>query len=121
MIPRPLHVVNEGLAFLLELCALALLAWWGADAGGGVVLSVLLAVALPLVAAVVWGLFAAPRARIRLPLAGVLVVKVLVFGAAVAALYALRHGRAALVCAVIVIVNLVIATIDREAHVRNRA
>ncbi|MCO5996050.1 YrdB family protein [Actinoallomurus rhizosphaericola] len=121
MIPRPLHAVNEGLAFLLELAALAVLAWWGAEAGDGVVLSVVLAVILPLVAAVVWGLFAAPRARIRLPLAGVLVVKVIVFGAAVAALYALHHGRSALVCAVIVILNLLIATMDRNALVRNRA
>ncbi|GAA4604696.1 hypothetical protein GCM10023195_16020 [Actinoallomurus liliacearum] len=121
MVPRPLHVVNEGLAFALEIAALAVLAWWGADVGDGVVLSVLLGVGVPLVTAVVWGLFAAPKARVRLPLAGVLLVKVLVFGAATAALYALDHGALALVGAVIVVANLVLATLDRNALVRNRA
>ena len=120
MIPRPLHVVNEGLAFLLEVVALAVLAWWGADVGDGVVLSVVLAVAAPLVAAVLWGLFAAPKARIRLPLPGVLLVKALVFGAAVAALYGLGRGALALVFAVIAIANTTIATMDRNALMRTR-
>jgi hypothetical protein len=32
LLPRPLHVLNEGAALLLELLALAGLAWWGAQA-----------------------------------------------------------------------------------------
>jgi hypothetical protein len=34
-LPGPWHAANEGLAFLLELEALAGLAWWGADTGSG--------------------------------------------------------------------------------------
>lgn len=35
-LPQPLQVVNEGLAFLIELMMLGALAWWGAESGGSV-------------------------------------------------------------------------------------
>src|ERR1041385_6005409 len=46
-LPQPLHVANEGLAFLLELVMLAGLAWWGWEAVGGIVGSIALAVLPP--------------------------------------------------------------------------
>lgn len=49
------------LKFLLELALLAASAWWGADMGG-----IVLAVVAPLVVAVLWGRFAAPRSAHRL-------------------------------------------------------
>ena len=52
--------INEALAFVLELCALAALAGWGAHVAG-----VALAIVAPLVAAVFWGVFVAPRARVE--------------------------------------------------------
>ena len=103
-LPPGLHAVNEGLAFLLELLALGGLAWWGADTGGGLAASILLGAGAPVVAAVAWGLFAAPRARVRLPLAGVLAVKVIVFGLAAAGVYA-----------VVAVINTALATVDRDA------
>ncbi|MEU8530370.1 MULTISPECIES: YrdB family protein [Streptomyces] len=114
-LPGPLHWINEVLAFLLELAALAVLAWWGWQSVENTVLRLLVAVAAPAAAAVVWGLFASPKATIVLPLAGVLAVKALVFGSAALALYALgRHSWAA-VFAVVVTVNTVLATLDRNA------
>ncbi|WP_410668445.1 YrdB family protein [Amycolatopsis sp. cmx-4-68] len=53
--------------FLTELALLAGLAVAGAHLGGGLVLSIVYAVLLPLAAAAVWGMFIAPRARRRLP------------------------------------------------------
>ena len=58
--------LNLGLKFVLELAAFAALAWWGGTVGHGVV-SVLVAIAAPLLAVVVWGRWAAPRASRRLP------------------------------------------------------
>ncbi|GAA4633205.1 hypothetical protein GCM10023196_069880 [Actinoallomurus vinaceus] len=121
MIPRPLHLANEALAFLLEIAALAVLAWWGVRTGDGVLLKAVLGIGAPAVAAVVWGLFAAPKARVRLPLPAVLLVKLLVFGAATAALYGLDHPGLALGFAVIVVANTAIVSLDRDALVRNRA
>ena len=59
-LPRHLHVANEGLAFLLELMMLAVLAWWGATIGSGVAARVLLGIGVPIAAAAIWGVFAAP-------------------------------------------------------------
>ena len=49
------------LRFACELAALGALAWWGRDEGG-----IVLAIALPLLAATLWGLAIAPRAKRRL-------------------------------------------------------
>jgi hypothetical protein len=52
--------------FLTELAMLAGLAVAGARLGGGVALSIVFAVLLPAVAAVVWGKFIGPKAEQRL-------------------------------------------------------
>jgi hypothetical protein len=117
-LPGPLHAANEGLAFVLELLALAGLAWWGARTGSGVAASVLLGVGTPLLAAVIWGLFAAPRARIRLPMAAILAVKAIVFGGAAVAVYAIGQHGLAIAFAVIALVNTTLAAIDRAARMR---
>ncbi|MFF5282991.1 DUF2568 domain-containing protein [Streptomyces sp. 62] len=120
-LPTPLHVLNEGLAFLLELAALAVLAWWGWEGAENVALRLLLAVAAPALAALVWGLFAAPRARFRVPLAGVLCVKALVFGAAALALLDLGRPVGALSFAAVALVNTALATADRRAAMHRGA
>ncbi|MFE0647176.1 YrdB family protein [Streptomyces sp. NPDC059534] len=117
-LPGPLHVLNEGLAFLLELAALAVLAWWGWEGAENVALRLLLAVAAPAVAAFAWGLFAAPKARIRLPLAGVLAVKALVFGGAALALHALDRPAWAASFAAVALANTALAAVDRQAAMR---
>ena len=59
--------LNLALKFLLELAALAAFGLWGASIASGVA-AVVLAVGLPVIVAVLWGAFAAPKARRRLPL-----------------------------------------------------
>lgn len=114
-LPAPLHVCNEVLAFLLEVMALAVLAWWGWRSAEALVPRLLLTVAAPGLAATLWGLFAAPKARIGVPLAGVLAVKALVFGAAAVAWYTMgRHGWAT-AFAVVVAANTALATLDRRS------
>ena len=114
-LPPGVHAVNEGLAFLLEVLALGGLAWWGADTGRGLAARILLGAGAPVLAAVAWGLFAAPQARFQVPLAAVLLVKVIVFGLAAAALWAIGRPGLAIPFAVIVIINTALATVDREA------
>lgn len=113
---EPLHLVNEGLAFLIELLALAALAWWGAQAGSGLFVHLLLGIGTPLVAAVIWGVFASPKATVKLPLAGVLGVKALVFGAALFGLDLLGHRTSAILFGVIAAAVTVAGTLDREAR-----
>lgn len=117
-LPQPLHGINEGLAFLLELGMLAGLAWWGAAAVSGLAASIALAIAIPALAAIIWGLLAAPRARIRLPTAGVLAVKTVVFGGAAGAVYSLGQHALAVTFAVLALANTTIAAMDRTARSR---
>ena len=53
------------LKFLLELCAFAALAYWGSRTGP-VAVNVILGIGAPLLAAIVWGRYAAPRSPRRL-------------------------------------------------------
>lgn len=120
-LPGPLHVLNEGLAFVLEVAAIVALAWWGFTTGGNVVVNIALGVGSPVGAMVLWGLFAAPRARFKVALPFVLLVKAIVFGAGALAFYGVDHATAAVVFAVIALLNTALATLDREAHFRAAA
>jgi hypothetical protein len=70
MIGQAFHWANLTVAFLLELCALAALGYWGLRAASGPAAKAALGIGAPLLAAVLWGLFAAPprpRGRKRRP------------------------------------------------------
>src|SRR5689334_10545459 len=96
-------------AFLAELSALAALAVWGWSAADSIGWRLALAVAAPAVAAVLWGVFAAPRAPVRVPALTVL-VKVVVFGAAVLALFATGHPVLASALAAAALLSALLST-----------
>jgi hypothetical protein len=106
--PEGLQVnANDVVAFFVELAALALIGLWGYRAGGPVSAQALLGIGLSLLAAVLWGLFAAPRAQFRGRWV-TLVVKVVVLGAAVLAGFTILPVVWAVVFAVVVALNLVL-------------
>jgi hypothetical protein len=115
-LPEPLHGINEGLAFVLELLMMAGLAWCGASTGSGLAVCIALTIGAPALAALIWGLLAAPRALIRLPVAGVLAVKTVVFGGTAAAVYNLGQHALAITFAAVAMANMAIATIDRATR-----
>jgi hypothetical protein len=96
-------------AFLAELAALAALAVWGWSVPDSTVWRLLLAVAVPAVAGVLWGVFAAPRAPVQVR-ALTLLVKVVVFGGAVLALVATGHPRLAIALAAAAVLSSVLST-----------
>ena len=98
---------NLGLAFLVELVGLAIFAWWGWRTGGSTAISLLLAIGLPVIAAVVWGLFAAPTANYG-NVAVTVIVKVAFFGLATLALWSLDHRILAAAFALIVAANFIV-------------
>ena len=109
---QTLYWANLTLAFVLELCALAALGFWGFSIGGGPVAKTVLAIGIPLCAAVLWGLFAAPRAPVSVPPVR-FGTKVLVFGSATLALYATGYRILAVVFALLVIANAVLIRLGR--------
>ena len=104
---QPLDEVNANdvVAFLVELVVLGLLAWAGFTANG--VWAWVLGIGLPVVAAVAWGLFAAPRARVS-SVGLRLVTKIVVLGAGVVAGFVVLPVVLAVLFAVVVVLNLVL-------------
>jgi hypothetical protein len=100
---------NLALKFLLELAALAAFAVWGADVGSGAT-AVLFAIAAPLAVAVLWGLFAAPKASYRLPTSSRIPFELGVFLLAAIALAACGHTAAAVVFVLLALVNVGLLT-----------
>ncbi len=105
---------NLALAFLLELCALAALAYWGFNTGSDTLIHIILGIGAPLIAAIVWGTFLAPRAAKRIPPLASLVLKILVFGAAALGLAAVGQTTLAVVFAVLVVINLFFAQVWKQ-------
>ena len=100
-----IRTANLGLRFALELAALVALAAWGFHTGDSWAADIALGIGAPVAAAVVWGAFVAPKARFVVPLAVRVVFELLVFGAAVVALWAAGWRTAAVVLGVAVVVS----------------
>ena len=101
---QALRIANLALKFVLELGAFAAFAYWGARTGSGAV-SVVLAIAAPAVAIVLWGVFAAPKSQRRLALGPRVVFELGVFGLAVVALIAAGSPAAAVVFGALAAIN----------------
>jgi hypothetical protein len=87
--------------FLSEIALLVSLALVGVWAGGNVAVSIVLAIALPLAAAAIWGAFIGPKARRRLHDPARFAVEIVLFGAAAVGLMALGAWVFALVLAML--------------------
>lgn len=96
---------NLALAFLLELWALVALGYWGFNTGQNGLSRALLGLLTPLVVAVFWGVFLAPKASVQLSEPSSLVLKLMVFGLAALALYASHQPALAWVFGLVVLVN----------------
>lgn len=100
--------LNLAVRFLLELCVLAAVGYWGFKTGSGWFLRILLGIGAPLLIAVIWGIFGAPKANMQLHGFMLLALEIIVFGSGVAALYATKNYPLAWGFAVIVIVNRIL-------------
>jgi Protein of unknown function (DUF2568) len=98
---------NLGLAFAVELAGLGIFAHWGWRTGGSTPTRLLLAIGLPLLAAVLWGLFAAPTANYGSPVLTA-TVKIAFFGLTSLALWSLEHRVLGIAFVVVVAANVLI-------------
>jgi hypothetical protein len=96
---------NLVLAFLLELCVLVALGYWGLQTGQGLIAKIGLAIGAPVAAVVFWALFGAPKAVWALPGPWHLIVAVVFFGAAAVALFAAGQRQLAVAFALVVVIN----------------
>ncbi|WP_433731761.1 YrdB family protein [Nocardia sp. CA-129566] len=96
---------NLTLAFVMELVAFAALGLWGWKTADTTPVKVVSAVGVPLLAALAWGLFAAPNATFDHPLLAI-VTKVVVFGGAAVGLWAVGYRPIAVVFVIVLVANL---------------
>ena len=99
------HGANLALRFVLELCMLAAFAYWGFSTGNSTVVHVLLGVGVPILAAIIWGIFLSPRASVHLLEPLKLALDVFVFAVATVALYSTGRIVEALALAALYLLN----------------
>lgn len=91
--------------FLVEVAALVAYAWWGWTLPTSLPVRLLATIGTPVVAAVVWGLLAAPKAPVHLSPPLLVAVQVLVLGGAVAALASAGRTTLAVVLGLVALVD----------------
>ncbi len=97
---------NDAVRFLLELCALAAVAYWGWRTGGSTPSRLLLAVGAVALVAIVWAVFRSESgAPVEVPTAARIVIEVAVFAAAAAALAAVGRIWLAVAFALVAATN----------------
>lgn len=106
----PLRTANLAIKFLLELAAFTAFAYWGTVTGSGA-LSILLGIAAPATAIILWSVLAAPRSSHRLPTATRVPFELAVFALAAGALVAAGNFLAAITLTVIAIANSALLTV----------
>jgi Protein of unknown function (DUF2568) len=106
--------INLALRFLLELCGLAAFAYWGFKSGSGAGARLVLTIGAPLCMAIVWGIFVAPRATVKLaePVRFVLGLAILCLSAV--ALASAGQRTLAVAFAAIVVINAVLLAVWKQ-------
>lgn len=106
--------INLAVRFLLELCTLAVVGYWGFQTQSGWGMKLMLGIGLPLLIAVVWGLFMAPRAIY--PLSGIphLILGLILLGFGAVASFATGHPTLGWVYAIVLIVNQVLLILWKQ-------
>jgi len=106
---------NLLLAFLIELAMIAAFCLAGWSVGGPIWLKLIMAIALPGIAIVAWGIWAAPRAGARrLKMPALFYFKIGMFALATVAWWFAGQGFFGTVFAVLAAVNLIAALIFRQ-------
>ena len=103
-----LKSINVAIRFLLEICVLAAVCYWGFKINSNWLLNILMGIGIPLLIAIVWGMFGAPKAANHLTGFSLLALEIIVFGSGVAALNATKNYSLAWGFVVVVIVNRIL-------------
>ena len=97
-----------GIFFLMELCALAAFSYWGFHLNRGWFIKILLGIGAPLLVAIFWGTFIAPKASIPVSIPVRIILQLIIFALAIAALHFSSKSMLAVVFLVVVVVEMII-------------
>ncbi|HEX5808541.1 MAG TPA: YrdB family protein, partial [Anaerolineales bacterium] len=79
--------------------------YWGFKAGPGSIFKIVFGMGLPLLVAVIWGMFGAPKSAYHLQGLPLFALEVLVFGSGVLALFLTNNNSLAWVFAFVILLN----------------
>jgi hypothetical protein len=106
---KSMKYANLALRFILELCALAAIAYWGFQTGSGWLVKAVLGIGIPLIVAFAWGTFRVPNdpGKAPVPVPGWLrlLLELAVFWGAAASLAAAGRPSLAWALGLVVLVN----------------
>lgn len=109
-----LKEINLGVRFLLEICVLISVGYWGFKTGSGWLLKLLLGIGVPALIAVIWGMFGAPNSAFHLQGLSLFVLELIVFASGVAALFLTKNNFLAWGLALAMIVNRLLMFVWRQ-------
>ncbi len=110
-----LKLLNLGLRFVLELCILVIFGYWGFKTGGSsTLLKLLLGIGTPILFAVGWGTFLAPKSSMQLSEPWLFLLELIIFGLACWALFSTGKTNLAVTFGVIYIINKILILIWRQ-------
>jgi hypothetical protein len=109
-----LKTINLGVAFLLELAMLAAFAYWGLQTDASLPLRVVLGIGVPLLAALIWARFMAPKSARRLTGTRYLLLKFILFGLAAIALAVAGQSTLAVVFVVVAVINQLLLVVWKQ-------
>jgi hypothetical protein len=100
-----LKMLNLAVRFLLEICMLAAVAFWGFKTQDSWLMKILFGIGSPVMIAVLWGTFLAPKATRPLSGASFLALELFLFSAGAFALFASGEPALGWVYAIVLVVN----------------
>jgi len=98
-------VFNLTIRFLLELVIMFSLGYWGFHIDSNMIIQIALGLGMPLLAAIIWSKTISPKATIRLPLIGVLIIEFIIFGTAYLCLIDSGFKVFAMIFGVVAVIN----------------
>lgn len=109
-----LKMLNLGVRFLLELCMLTAVGYWGFKTQSGWLMKILLGIGLPVLIAILWGTFLAPKATHPLRGASFLTLELILFSAGAIALFASGKPTLGWVYAIVLIANKILLYVWKQ-------
>jgi Protein of unknown function (DUF2568) len=106
--------INLALRFLLELCAVGAVGYWGFNTGHGTLAALVLGIGSPVLLILVWGAFIAPKAAVSLLEASRFVLGLVVLLVAAIALIAAGATVLGTVFGIVIIVNAVLLAVWKQ-------
>jgi hypothetical protein len=109
-----LKMLNLAVRFLLELCMYLAVGYWGFKTQSGWLMKILFGIGLPVLIALVWGMFLAPRATRPLHGASFLILESVLFASGALALFASGKPTLAWIYLLILLVNKILLVIWKQ-------